>query len=159
MKKRMNLPESLPRLSLLFSFWLAFLSTDLGAAEKGQQAVQVKIGTILASNEWEDFDPKLDRLKKQLEVIKYSSYRLIKEEAKKVPWQANVVFEIPGGRSLVVMPQEYRKQRLSLKVRLLQGDKPLVDTTVMLPNRGNFLLGGPAHEEGVLILSISAMIQ
>jgi hypothetical protein len=135
------------------------LSTDLGAAEKGQQAVQVKIGTILASNEWEDFDPKLDRLKKQLEVIKYSSYRLIKEEAKKVPWQANVVFEIPGGRSLVVMPQEYRNQRLSLKVRLLQGDKPLVDTTVRLPNRGNFLLGGPAHEEGVLILSISVMIQ
>ncbi|MGH7775485.1 MAG: hypothetical protein ACREQA_24935 [Candidatus Binatia bacterium] len=155
----MNLPENLAPLSLLFSLWLAFLSTDLGAAQKGQQAVQVQIGTILASNESEDFDPKLSKIKKQLEVIKYSSYRSIKEETKKVPWQTNVVFEIPGGRSLVVMPHEYRNQRLSLKVRLLQGDKPLLDTTVWLQNRGNFLLGGPPHEGGVLILSISAVAQ
>lgn len=155
----MNLLKRLLRLSLLFSFWLLSLAAGLGAAEKGQPGVQLKIGTILASNESEDFDPRLSKMKNQLEVIKYRSYRLVKEESQKVPWQANVVFEIPGGRSLVVMPQEYRNNRLSLKVRLLEGDKPLLDTAVRLRNRGNFLLGGPAHEGGVLILSISAMTQ
>jgi hypothetical protein len=84
---------------------------------------------------------------------------LIREESQKGSWQGNAVFEIPGGRSLLVTPQELRNNRISLKVRLLEGEKPIVDTTVRFPNRGNFLLGGPAHEGGVLILSISAMTQ
>jgi len=68
-------------------------------------------------------------------------------------------FDIPGGRSLVVTPQEFRNKQLALKVRLQHGDKPVVDTTVRLSNGGNFLLGGPAHEGGVLVLSISATAQ
>jgi hypothetical protein len=48
---------------------------------------------------------------------------------------------------------------LALKVRLLAGEKPLLDTTVKLREGGNFLLGGPPHEGGVLILSISAASQ
>lgn len=155
----MNLLRNPARLNLLFSFWLIVLAVDLGAAEKGQQGVQLTIGTILASNDRDEFDAKLSKIKNQLEVIKYRSYRLIKEDVQKLPWLANVVFEIPGGRTLVVMPQEYRNNRISLKVRLQEGDKPLLDTTVRLRNRGNFLLGGPAHEGGVLVLSISAMTQ
>lgn len=155
----MNLLGNPPRLTLLFSFWLLLSSGSLDAAEKGPQAVQLNIGTILASNESDSFDPKLSKIKKQLEVIKYRSYRLIKEQSQKVPWQANVVFEIPGGRSLVIFPEQYRSNRLSLKVRLLEGEKPLLDTTVRIRNHGNFLLGGPPHEGGVLILSISAATQ
>lgn len=155
----MNLLENPPRLSLLFSLCLFFLPGHVGAAEKGQQAVQLHIGTILASNESDEFDNKLSKMKIQLEVIKYRSYRLIKEESQKVPWQGNATFEIPGGRTLMVMPKEYRDNRLSLIVRLQEGEKPLLDTTVRIRNRGNFLLGGPAHEGGVLILSISAMTQ
>jgi hypothetical protein len=155
----MKLPRTLFQASRLFSLSLALLSSPLGAAEQGQQAVQLKIGTIMATNQADCLDSQLARMKQQLEVIKYRCYRLIREESQKGSWQANTVFEIPGGRSLVVMPHEYRNNRISLKVRLLEGEKPIVDTTVRFPNRGNFLLGGPAHEGGVLILSISAMTQ
>lgn len=155
----MKPPKKPRRQSLLFSLWLLLLGGSVGAADKGPQGVQLNIGTILASNESEDFDARLSKMKNQLEVIKYSSYRLIKEESQKVPWNGNALFEIPGGRTLTVMPQEYRNNRVSLKVRLLEGEKPLLDTTVRIRNRGNFLLGGPAHEGGVLILSISAATQ
>jgi len=155
----MNLLVSPRRLNLLFSLWLVFWGGSLEAAEKAQQGVQLNIGTILASNESDGFDSKLSKMKNQLEVIKYRSYHLVKEESQKVPWNGNAVFEIPGGRTLMVMPQEYRNNRVSLKVRLQEGEKPLLDTTVRIRNRGNFLLGGPAHEGGVLILSISAMTQ
>jgi hypothetical protein len=158
-KTRRNLLEYLPRLSLLFSFLLVFSSADLAAAEKGKPAVELKIGTILASNDSDCVDPNLSKMKKQLEVIKYRCYRLIKEETQKVPWQLNATFDIPGGRSLVVMPQEYRYKRISLKVGLLEGDKPILDTTVRIPNHGNVLLGGSAHEDGVLIFLISPAIQ
>lgn len=152
----MNPLPKFPWRILLCSLVLGLFAANLGAAERAPQGVQLRIGTILASNESEDFDPKLSRMKNQLEVIKYSSYRLVKEESQRVDWRRNAVFEIPGGRSLVVVPQEYRNQRLALKVRLIEGEKPLLDTTVRLRNRGYFLLGGPAHEGGVLILSISA---
>ena len=121
--------------------------------------MQVNIGTILATNQADCADSQLSKMKQQLEMIKYRCYHLVKEDSQKVSWLANGVFDIPGGRSLVVMPQEYRNNRISLKVRLLEGEKPIVDTTVRVPNRGNFLLGGPAHEGGVLILSISAAAQ
>ncbi len=152
----MKLLEIPLRLTLLFSFCLVPLA-PLRAAEKAPQEVELRIGVILASNGSDDFDPKLSKMKNQLEVIKFRSYRLIKEESRKVPWQSNAVFEIPGGHSLVVMPQQLRNRRLFVQVRLLGGQAPLLDTTVSLRNRGNFLLGGPAYEGGVLILSISAM--
>ena len=155
----MKLPQSLFQASRLFSLWLALLSSPLGAAEPAPQPVQIKIGTIMATNQADCLDSQLAKMKQQLEVIKYRCYRLIREDAQKAAWQANSVFEIAGGRSLVVTPAEYRNNRIALKVRLLEGEKPIVDTTVRFPNKGNFLLGGPAHEGGVLILSISAMTQ
>lgn len=155
----MSLCKKFLRLTLLLSLTALLLPVGVDGAEQKVQRVQLRIGTILASNDSEEFDPKLANIKNQLEVIKYSSYRLIKEESQKAEWRANAVFEIPGGRSLVVSPQEYRNQRVAVKVRLLGGGKPLLDTTVRLKNRGYFLLGGPPHEGGVLILSISAMTQ
>jgi hypothetical protein len=155
----MNLLRNLVRATILFSLGPALSVLYLEAAEKAQQVVQVSIGTVLASNETDNFDPKLSKLKRQLEVIKYRSYHLIREDSQKLDWQSSATFDIPGGRSLIVTPEEYRNDRLSLKVRLLEGEKPLLDTRVSLRNRGNFLLGGPPHEGGVLILSISAMTQ
>lgn len=149
--------SSLRRASRLFSVGLVLLAAPLGAAEQTAQPVQIKIGTILATNQAECLDSQLAKVKQQLEVVKYRCYRLMREEAQKGGWQSNTLFEIAGGRSLHVTPLECRNNRVSLKVRLLEGEKPIVDTTVRFPNKGNFLLGGPAHEGGVLILSISAM--
>jgi len=157
----MKLPRNLLPATLLFSLGTLLAAPPLRAAEaeKSPQTVQLKIGTILATNQADCLDGQLAKMKQQLEVIKYRCYRLIREEAQKASWEANTVFDIPGGRTLIVAPQEYRNNRISLKVRLVEKDKPIVDTTVRFPNRGNFLLGGPAHEGGVLILSISAATQ
>jgi hypothetical protein len=134
-----------------------------GAAEparpQGEGKVQVTIGTILASNQSNEFDPRLAKLQNQLKVFKYRSYRLIREDTQRPGWNEEAAFEIAGGRSLLVMPQEKSGNQLALKVRLLAGEKPLLDTTVKLREGGNFLLGGPPHEGGVLILSISAASQ
>ena len=144
---------------LLFSWVSAVAVGMLGAAEKQPQSVQVSIGTILASNQNDEFDAKLKGLETQLKVLKYRSYRLLKNESQTVPWQGGKVFEIPGGRSLTVTPQVFQDSRISLKVRLTEGQKPLLDTTVKIPNKGNFILGGPPHEGGALVLSISAAAQ
>jgi len=156
----MNRPAKRVTRGLLFSVIFCCVATLAGAAEKSPQPVQVTIGTILATNQNAEFDQKLDRRKAQLKVLKYKGYRLLKEESQTLAWQADGTFEIPGGRSLIVTPQEHQKGRITLKVRWLGGEKPIVDTTVKLENKGNFLLGGgPPHEGGVLVLSISAAVQ
>jgi hypothetical protein len=153
----MSLLERILKTAILFSFAIYLAQAySVSAADDHSQTVRVKIGTILANNESDDIDPKLKALRSQLKVMKYRSYRLLKEETQDVAWQGNAVFDIPGGRSLVVAPQEFRDKQIALKVRLQHGDKPVLDTTVRMKNKGNFLLGGPPHEGGVLVLSISA---
>jgi len=144
---------------LLFS--LAFLAVAgwLSAAENTPQAVQVTIRTILAGDKSDEFDPKLKGMEQQLKALNHRSYRALKDETQTVPWQGIKAFEIPGGRSLTIAPQEFQDNRIGLKVRLTHGDKPLIDTTVKIANKGNFILGGPAHEGGSLVLSISAAVQ
>ncbi|HEX5608441.1 MAG TPA: hypothetical protein VFY96_18105 [Candidatus Binatia bacterium] len=143
----------------LFSLVLILAAGWVGAAEKNPQSVQVTIRTILAENKSDDYDPKLKGMEQQLKPLKYRSYRLLKAEDQNVLAQGTGSFEIPGGRSLTVAPQEFQNNRIALKVRLTERDKPVIDTTVKIPNKGNFILGGPPHEGGVLVLSISATAQ
>jgi hypothetical protein len=143
--------------ALLFSLALCFgVVPDLDAAEKSFHSVQITIHTVAATKQGGDFDARLAPLEKQLKALNYRSYRLLKEETQTAPWQGNANFEIPGGRVLTIRPQEVTNNQLGLRVQLKQGDKPQLETTVRLNNGGNFILGGPPHEGGVLVLSISA---
>jgi hypothetical protein len=153
----MTLLRNLLKASLLSS--LLLLAVYAEGAENGSKAVQLKIGTILASNESDQFDARLKPMERQLKVMKYRSYRLLKEDSQSVPWNDNATFEIPGGRSLAISPQDLKDKQIALKVRLTEGTKPLLDTTVRLQGRGYFLLGGPPHEGGALVISISASAQ
>ncbi|MSP39877.1 MAG: hypothetical protein EXR70_15425 [Deltaproteobacteria bacterium] len=151
--------KKLPSLALLFSAFLLSAEGPARTAEKNPQSVQVTIRSILAGNNADEFDVKLKGMEQQLKSLKYRSYRSLKDDSKVVPWLGSQSFEIPGGRTLTVVPQEFQDNRIAVKVRLTAGDKPVVDTTVKIPNKGNFILGGPAHEGGVLVLSISAAAQ
>jgi hypothetical protein len=155
----MNLLGKLRTRALLSSVLSILAATILGAAENTPQAVKIKIDTILASNQTGEFDSRLKPVEKQLRVLKYKSYRLLKEESQNIPSQGNGTFEIPGGRSLIVSPQDFSNQQIALKVRLQGSEKPLLDTTLKLKNKGNFILGGPPHEGGVLVLAIWATVQ
>lgn len=120
-------------------------------------AVEVRIGAVLASNSGKEFDPRLVSMHQQfVSLFPYSSYRLVKEERHQVPWGGKVGFDIPGGRYVLVIPKEYRDDRIFMKVMLIDGARSIVDTALSLRNHATFLVGGPRHAEGVLILSIGA---
>ena len=143
--------------ALLSSLFLCFAAAlCVNAAEKSFQSVEITIQTVAAGKQGSDFDERLAPLEKQLKSLNYRSYRLLKQETQTARWQGNANFEIPGGRVLTVRPQEVTNNQLSLRVQLKQGNKPQLETTVRMNNGGNFILGGPPHEGGVLVLSISA---
>ena len=120
-------------------------------------AVEVRIGAVLASNSGNEFDARLASLQRQFDTLfRYTSYRLVKEERQQVPWGGKVAFDIPGGRYLLVIPREFKNDRVSMKVMVLEGARPIIDTVLSLRNHATFLIGGPRQPDGVLILSIGA---
>jgi hypothetical protein len=124
-------------------------------------AVEVRIGAVLASNsaiEVED-DQRQESMRRQFNrLFPYSSYRLVKEQRERVAWGAKVGFDIPGGRYVLVIPKDYKNERVSMKVVVIDGTRPIIDTSVSIQDRGTFLVGGPRQPDGVLILSIGAVM-
>ncbi|MBI3784826.1 MAG: hypothetical protein HY270_15640 [Deltaproteobacteria bacterium] len=119
--------------------------------------VEVRIGAVLANNSSKESDQRLVAMHKQFNsLFPYSSYHLIKEERQKVPWGGKVGFDIPGGRYVIVVPKEYKGDRVSMKVMVIEGARPIVDTALSLRNHATLLVGGPRQPDGVLILSIGA---
>jgi len=149
--------------------WLSWVGVGAGAAAALTAAVvtlsaadaalrvDLTIGSVLATDAGQEFDSRLVSMKPQFEsLFRYSSYRLMKQETRTIGWGQGASFEIPGGRYLVVAPQELRDAKVAMKIMLLEGGRPLIDTSVALRNHGVLLLGGPKEQEGVLIISIGA---
>ena len=145
--------------TLVVSAWVACGSVAWGQAHADDQdgAVEVRIGAVVASNSGQAFDQRLIALQRQFaSLFHYSSYRLIREERRRVAWKRQAEFNLPGGRFLLVMPREYKDGRVSLSLMLAHGTRPLVNTAFALRNHGTFLVAGPHHEDGVLIIAIGA---
>jgi len=125
--------------------------------EPHTRGVEVHIGAVLASNSGREFDQRLASLQRQFNALfAYSSYRLVKEQRQQVAWGERVAFDIPGGRYVVVIPKEFKNDRVLMKVMLIQGSRPIIDTALSLRDHATFLVGGPRESNGVLILSIGA---
>ena len=92
-------------------------------------AVEVRIGAVLASNSGKEFDQRLASMQRQFNTLfAYSSYRLVKEQRQQVAWGEKVGFDIPGGRYVVVIPKEFKDNRVLMKVMVIEGSRPIVDT-------------------------------
>ena len=126
-------------------------------ADAATNTVEVRIGAVLASNTGTEFDQRLAAMHRQFNTLfAYTSYHLVKEERQQVPWGGKVGFDIPGGRYVLVIPKEFKNERILMKVMVIEGSRPMVDTALSLRNHATFLVGGPRQQEGVLILSIWA---
>jgi hypothetical protein len=120
-------------------------------------AVELRIAAVVASNSGQNFDQRLASFRRQFDsLFQYSSYRLLREERRRVEWRREAEFQLPHGRYLVVIPRGYKDGRVSLNLMLMQGSRPLLNTVLALRNRGTFLVGGPHHGDGVLIIAIGA---
>lgn len=120
--------------------------------------VQLRVGCVLASNTGQEFDKRLIELRPRFaRLFRYTSYSLVKEKRERVSIGGRMIFEVPGGRYLMVLPKEYNSDgSLLMKVVLLEGAKPIINTSVSLKKHGTFLVGGPQNNDGALILAIGA---
>jgi len=143
----------------LTAMCLATLCVPVGAfaSDETATAVEVRVGAVLASNTGNEFDHRLASMRRQFDnLFSYTSYRLVKEQRKRVSWGGNAGFDVPGGPYVLVIPREYKNERVFMKIVVIENSKPIVDTLVALRHQGTFLVGGHRHPDGVLILTIGA---
>lgn len=144
------------RLACAMAFAAAMGGEEASVAFAGEQ-VQVQVGTVYATNAGQHFDRDLEAMRAQLErLFRYTSYHLVKRESRDVAWGDPVDMELPGGRFLRVMPKSAGGERVSLDVMLRKNQHVLMDTEFTVRPHGTVMVGGPKHEDGVLIIWIGA---
>ena len=147
---------------LVICAWLGAyaISVALGQGEPDKRGGQVEVtmGVVAASNSGKMFDHRLASLRSSFRLFPYSSFRLLKQERRRVNWRREAEFHLPGGHYLLVIPSGYRDGRVSLNVMLIRGRRSLVNTVLKLKDKGTFLVGGPRYQDGVLFVSIGAAI-
>lgn len=160
MGSRSVTPSAVPASLIAASVCLVLTSLAASAEEAGYGSgdeVEVRIDTVVASNRGRTFDSALASLRQPfVGLFPYSSYRLVQGEQRRVAWRREAEFLVPGGRYLVVVPRGYKDGRIQLNLMLIQGSRPLVNTTLALKNHGVFLLAGPHYQEGTLIIAVGA---
>ncbi len=150
-----------PRLALF-----CFASALFGALQAvAGEMVELSVETVLATNSPQESGNKesdnrlTDDIRRQLNEFRFSSYRLVQEERRRVNWGKQADFFLPGGRFLQVVPKKYIDERIALQVMLMEGTSPtpLVETLLTIRNHGTVYFAGRKHQGGTLIIRIGAV--
>jgi hypothetical protein len=133
--------------------WLALPGLGWG------QVVSLQAQVIYAANQPGGVDNRLGSLAANLQkTFRYSMYQLL--DAPKGSATLNQTWRtgLPDNRSLEITPTAIKDGQYNLTVRVLGADgQPLVNTVVRLRRAATVLVGGgPPHQQGVLIIAISA---
>jgi len=119
--------------------------------------ITIDVGSVYASNSGNEKDPSLIHIQGKLEhMFDYSSYRLLDRKRQKFSEGERKEFELPDKRSMRIKLLSVEGKKIRLYVRIQEKGKKLLGTTLGLSRGGMVLVGGPAHESGVLIFLISA---
>lgn len=122
------------------------------------QTVSLQVQVIYAANQDGGVDGRLGALAENLKkTFRYSMYQLL--DAPKGSAGLNEVWRtaLPDNRSLEITATGVQDGQVSLAVRVLLADgKVPVNTVVRLRRGSTVLVGGPSHQNGVLIIAISA---
>ena len=146
------------RLLFLMSL-LAFPSTGWAQGRTGQEAsasVKLRMWTVHATNAHGKTDEKLKRIAKHLRRLKYSGFRYVDAQGGTVRRDGKIQMPIPGGRSVQLTLLSKTEEKARVRVRIKGKKKVILDTTVSIRRNGFFMVAGPKHEGGVLVLPIFA---
>ena len=134
-----------------------WLAAD-GESAEAQGGIGLQAQVIHASNEPGGLDNRLggslaDNLQK---TFRYSRYQLLDAPKGSVNLGQTWRTALPGERALEIAPTGVHDGQYSLNVRIVApGGQAPVNSVVRLKRGATVLVGGPSHQQGVLIIAIS----
>ncbi len=118
--------------------------------------VNVQIMVVFATSSQTGVDPRLGNLTRYLSNLKYSGYQLLDSQQATLSANGNQSFSIEGGRKVSVTVLSRDDQKARMRVEITQGSNKLLDTTLSVNRNGTFIVAGPRHKDGILVLPLTA---
>jgi len=139
----------------VFILWCMglFLCNPMDAS--AVSALQVKVEVIKADRSSTVIDPQLKDLVKELgPVLNYTGFSLLKKSEMRLNLNEKSEVILSSDRVLELEFLEFTDSQARLQVRIVVKDKETFRTVLLLVDKGSVLIGGPPHEDGVLLLRI-----
>lgn len=119
-----------------------------------------RVRVIHASSGPFQVDPRLRDLEPELRsVFRYTSYRLLNEQAMNLGQNQTGRVSIPGGRVLELTPAGVVNGRIKYRISILKNRSRVFGTEILLLNGSSLTIGGPAFQNGFLLFNISGLLE
>jgi hypothetical protein len=133
-----------------------FVIVSFASFARGEE-VGIGIRVILASHQVKGIDSRLQDIQKNLGALfNYSSYQLLQERSFLLTQGQVDQLPLAGNKELHITLLQEQGGTAEIAVEILRAGRGIFKTTAKLKKGGTLLIGGPKHEDGVLILAISA---
>ena len=120
------------------------------------ERVRVQVLLVHATSGEPFMDADLNRWSRHLKHLRYDSFELLERRRASLLPDHGRDFEILGDRSIKVSLLSKNPKRARLRVQMYRRDQKLVDTTVTVNRNGTFIMAGPSHKGGILVMPITA---
>ena len=121
-------------------------------AMQGRVSVEVM---VVHANHGNRVDPELRSVMQNLKFTRYSGFSLLGKYPAQLSAGEESSFQIAGGRRLKVKLIERDGKQAKIRVRMLNQSGKVLDTTVSIHRNRSFMVAGPKHNNGVLIIPVS----
>ena len=146
-----------PAFSLVLIISLPLLFSTLSLQAQDSEC-EITVREIVAENSGRGVDDRLDDVRRDLEKLSYSTFRLEETHNRKIVLAESGEFRLLGDNKLVLTPEAFEGGKIRLRVKLTpkSGKEKAFESTMRIANGGTFIIAGPAHGEGVLFLAFTA---
>jgi hypothetical protein len=144
------------KITLICLIFFCLFTHPLFAASNVRTVVKI----IHASTGSDHVDSNLNSIISELKsVFKYTSYRLLNNQQLTQQFNQEGRISLPGNRTLAITPADMTGKRIKYQIAIQRGNKSIFQTQVLLKNNNSITIGGPQHEDGVLLFNISGSAQ
>lgn len=117
--------------------------------------VQVDLMVVYANNESNKVDPSLEPVMQQLRFTPFKSFTLLQNQTSSLEVGEEANFSIAGGRRIKIELLSRDEKQAKIRLRMFTGGEKKLDTTVSIWRNRSFMVAGPHHQEGRLVLPIT----
>lgn len=145
------------RLNSLILFLVLAIVFINPSAFPAAPGVRIEVKTILASQEKDFVDPRLQELTRELQsVFRYSSYEFVDRKNLTVAGGATASVNLPEKRVLNITSKGVEGNRAILELEIVRGNSRIFHTVIKLRNNSSITIGGPEYKGGNLLFNIFA---
>lgn len=117
--------------------------------------VEVELMVVHATNAHDKVDPRLRPVLQHLRFLQFRGFSLLSLDEQHIAVGSGHTFSIVGERRVTIDVVERDPVQAKLRVRMFNDRGMFLDTTIRIHRHKSFMVGGPDHDDGKLLLPIT----